>query len=103
MYNIKVNIEKLRDILKRGKLVNIAGKNDISFSKLNSGEEILKIALNIKESVLSFNSQEGIFTFPFVGTVTEAESYFCRNLSEFIKNNVTKKQVLGIIETINRT
>ena len=95
MYEIKVNIDKLKEILNREKLVEIIATRDPEPEKLNcSTEKLLSMVLEIEESDLYLDLQGETFTLIFIGTESKAEKYFCQELLKFTQPNTDVKTII---------
>lgn len=105
MYEIKVNIKKLKEILNRRELAEKIMEGDSYDSKLEEiscpTEELLEIALENSKSDLYFNAKKGIFVFPFVGIESKAEEYFYQELSKFIQKGTKEPFIRRAIDKIS--
>ena len=104
MYEIKVNLTKLKQVLNRRKLIEKVMEGDsydLELEGINcSTEELLEITLNASGSDLYFNSKKGIFVFPFVGIESKAEEYFYQEFLEFTHPNTDIKTIIEKISNL---
>lgn len=102
MYEIKVNIDKLKEILNRRELVEIITARNPKPEKIScSIEKLLSTALEIEESDLYLDLQRKTFTLIFKGTESKAEEYFCQELLKFTQTGTKEPSIRRTIEKIS--
>lgn len=105
MYEIKVNITKLKNLLNRRELTEIITTRE-SYDPETEGiscsiEKLLEMALEAKNSNLCFDPQRETFTFSFVGIESEAEEYFHKEFLKFTQTGTKEPDIRRTIERIS--